>query len=198
MKEENIPDLNIFMMCDELNKEALSDIPNGFHIRYCRKDELDIWKEFPFDNDSDKNEYKEYMTNYFNDVYAPNEELFYKSCLFLCDTNDKPIATCFAWKSYDSVYTIHWLKVLKGYEGMGLGRAIISEVMKNVPKEGYPIYLQMTLTVSTYSGVNPVSSENQINKEDKDCAIKSLITIYGKKNVRLKHEGGDEFEIVVK
>ena len=28
--------------------------------------------------------------------------------------------------------------------------------------------------------------------------IKSLIIIYGKKNVRLKHEGGDEFEIVVK
>lgn len=141
MKEENIPDLNIFMMCDELNKEALSDIPNGFHIRYCRKDELDIWKEFPFDNDSDKNEYKEYMTNYFNDVYAPNEELFYKSCLFLCDTNDKPIATCFAWKSYDSVYTIHWLKVLKGYEGMGLGRAILSEVMRNIPNEEYPVYL---------------------------------------------------------
>ena len=70
MDEKNIPDLNIFMMCDELNKEALSDIPNGFHIRYCRKDELDIWKEFPFDNDSDKNEYKEYMTNYFNDVYV--------------------------------------------------------------------------------------------------------------------------------
>lgn len=32
----------------------------------------------------------------------------------------------------------------------------------------------------------------------KNGEIKSLITIYGKKNVRLKHEGGDEFEIVVK
>ena len=32
----------------------------------------------------------------------------------------------------------------------------------------------------------------------KNEQIKSLITIYGKKNVRLKHEGGDEFEIVVK
>ena len=32
----------------------------------------------------------------------------------------------------------------------------------------------------------------------KNGEIKSLITIYGKKNVRLKHAGGDEFEIVVK
>ena len=35
-------------------------------------------------------------------------------------------------------------------------------------------------------------------QEFKNGEIKSLITIYGKKNVRLKHEGGDEFEIVVK
>ena len=31
-----------------------------------------------------------------------------------------------------------------------------------------------------------------------DANIKSLITIHGKKNVRLKHSGGDEFEITIK
>ena len=46
--------------------------------------------------------------------------------------------------------------------------------------------------------IYPESSRNQIDKNDKNCSIKSLITIYGKKNVRLKHEGGDEFEIIVK
>ena len=46
--------------------------------------------------------------------------------------------------------------------------------------------------------IYPESSRNQIDKNDKNCAIKSLITIYGKKNARLKHEGGDEFEIIVK
>ena len=45
--------------------------------------------------------------------------------------------------------------------------------------------------------VYPISSRNEF-KEFKNGEIKSLITIYGKKNVRLKHEGGDEFEIVVK
>ena len=121
MKEENIPDLNIFMMCEKLNEAAL--------------------KDFPFDTNEDKETYKKYMTKYFNDVYAGYEELFYNSCLFICDKNDKPVATCFAWKAYDNFYTIHWLKVLKEYEGKGLGRAILSEVMKNIPKEEYPIYL---------------------------------------------------------
>lgn len=45
--------------------------------------------------------------------------------------------------------------------------------------------------------VYPISSRNEI-QEYKNGEIKSLITIYGKKNARLKHEGGDEFEIVVK
>ena len=31
-----------------------------------------------------------------------------------------------------------------------------------------------------------------------DSNVKSLITIRGKKNVRLKHSGGDEFEIVIR
>lgn len=45
--------------------------------------------------------------------------------------------------------------------------------------------------------VYPETSRNDF-QEFKNGEIKSLITIYGKKNVRLKHEGGDEFEIVVK
>lgn len=46
--------------------------------------------------------------------------------------------------------------------------------------------------------IYPISSRNQINSDDKDYKVKSLITVYGKKNVRLKHFGLDEFEIVVK
>ena len=45
--------------------------------------------------------------------------------------------------------------------------------------------------------VYPTSSRNEF-KEFKNGEIKSLITVYGKKNVSLKHFGGDEFEIVVK
>ena len=45
--------------------------------------------------------------------------------------------------------------------------------------------------------VYPISSRDAY-KDKKQGEIKSLITIYGKKNVRLKHSGGDEFEIIVK
>ena len=141
MREQDIPDLNIFMMCEAVNKKAFKDIPKGFHIRNCRKNELDIWKIFPFDTEIDKCKYFDYMSEYFNNVYLPFEDEFYKKCLFICDENDKPVATCFLWKAYNAVYTIHWLKVLKEYENLGLGRAILTEIMRNIPSEYYPIYL---------------------------------------------------------
>lgn len=141
MLEKDIPDFNIFMMCEKVNTQAFKEIPTGFHIRNCRRDELNIWKMFPFDTEDDKKNYFNYMSEYFNNVYLPYEDEFYKQCLFICDECDKPVATCFLWKAYQKVYTIHWLKVLKEYEGLGLGRAILTEIMKNIPNEYYPIYL---------------------------------------------------------
>ena len=45
--------------------------------------------------------------------------------------------------------------------------------------------------------VYPESSRNSLDKNSKSGMIKSIVTVYGKKNVRLKHFGGDEFEVVV-
>jgi len=141
MKEQDIPDLNIFMMCDKLNENALSDLPSGYHIRNCRQDELELWMEFPFDNEEDKINYKDFMENYYNNVYKKYEDKFYKRCLFICDENDKPITTCFIWKAYGRINTMHWFKTLKEYESKGLGRALLSYIMKPLKDNDYPIYL---------------------------------------------------------
>ena len=83
-----IEDSNLFMMCKSINKNALSDIPNGYHIRNCKIDELNLWFEFPFDNEEDKKNYRNFMEQYFKDVYGNNEKLFFDKCLFICDDND--------------------------------------------------------------------------------------------------------------
>lgn len=142
LSERNIPDLNIFMMCDKLNNDALSDLPMGFHIRSCTPDELKIWMGFPFDSEEDKNNYYEYMNDYFQNVYGNNLDEFYNRCLFVCDDlTDKPVATCFVWRAYNRINTIRWFKTLKEYEGKGIGRALLSYIMKLLNDDDYPIYL---------------------------------------------------------
>ena len=136
-----IPDLNLFMMCSVLNGKALRNLPEGFHIRNCRKSELGIWMDFPFDEPMEAKQYRGFMESYFQDVYAGQEALFYEKCLFVCDSEDRPVATGFAWKAYDKITTIQWWKVLRQYEGRGIGRALLSVVMQSLSKEDYPVFL---------------------------------------------------------
>jgi GNAT superfamily N-acetyltransferase len=141
MKEEDIPDKNIFMMCEELNRAALADLPAGFSVRSCRPDELDIWKAMPFDDAETAKEYQGFMNDFFRTVYGGKEEDFFARTLFVCDERDKPVATCLVWKAYDEFNTIHWFKVLKEYEGRGIGRALLSLILRDLKASDFPIYL---------------------------------------------------------
>ena len=138
---EEIPDKNIFMMCKTLNRAALVKLPKDFSIRNCRKEELKIWMQMPFDKPMEAKEYESFMQEYFDTTYGGNEALFFQKTLFVCDKADVPIGTCLVWKSYNTFNTIQWLKVKKGYEGLGIGRALLSIMLKDLREEDYPIYL---------------------------------------------------------
>ena len=138
---EEIPDKNIFMMCKTLNRAALVALPKNFSIRNCRKEELNIWMQMPFDNPIEAKEYESFMKEYFETTYGEKEALFFQKTLFVCDKADVPIGTCLVWKSYNTFNTIQWLKVKKGYEGLGIGRALLSIILKDLHEKDYPIYL---------------------------------------------------------
>lgn len=141
MKEEEIPDKNLFMMCEALNRNALTELSANYSVRSCRPDELGIWKAMPFDDTYLAKTYEGYMSDYFATAYSEKEDLFFSETLFVCDRQDKPVATCLAWKAYNEFNTIQWFKVLKEYEGQGIGRALLSIIMQKLKKSDYPVYL---------------------------------------------------------
>lgn len=138
---ETLPDKNLFMMCESLDRRALRDLPAGYHVRTCRRDELEIWKAIHFDDPVTAAAYHSYMTEYFERVYAPKGELFFQTCLFVCDRSDRPLGTGFLWNAYDAFQTVHWFKVVQEYEGRGIGRALLSIVMRDLDAAEYPVYL---------------------------------------------------------
>ena len=141
MTEAEIPDYNIFTMCDKLNENAITVLNKDYYFRNCRLDELDIWKALPFDSETVPLEYQHFMNQYVIETYGEKVDLFLKNTLFVCDKNDKPIASCSHWKAYGKINTIQWFKTVKNYEGKGIGRALLSEIMKHFEPTDYPIYL---------------------------------------------------------
>jgi len=139
-----IPSKDLFMMCSALDTSALRGLPQGFHFRMCRPDELETWKEMLLDfqhTPEVHNETMQIMTVYFNNVYARKSDLFFQKCLLVCNEDDKPVGRGFIWKAYDKINTVHWYKVLKEYENRGIGRAILTANMKDLKEEDYPVYL---------------------------------------------------------
>lgn len=139
--ETNISQKDLFMMCEQMNSEAVSALPDTYHVRNCRRDELDIWMGMPFDDPCAAEKEWQFMANYFSRVYESSKDLFFQLCLFVCDKCDNPIGTVFIWKIYEEFNTLHWLKVRKEYEDRGIGRALLSIVLKELQAQDYPVYL---------------------------------------------------------
>lgn len=141
MTEAEIPDYHIFMMCDTLRTEAFSSLPMGYHIRNCREDEIELWKTFPFDTEGDAKQYENFMDEFFASTYAQDLSSFLKNTLLVCDSHDRPVATCSLWKTYGKFTAVHWLKTLKPHEGKGLGRALLTSLFNQLEPQDFPLYL---------------------------------------------------------
>jgi len=181
MKEEEIPDKNIFMMCEALNRNALTELSANYSVRNCSPDELGIWKAMPFDDADLAKSYEGFMSDYFATTYGGKEELFFAETLFVCDRHDKPVATCLGWKAYNEFNTIQWFKVLKEYEGQGIGRALLSIIMQKLKMRDYPVYLHTQPSsfraIKLYSdfGFSLLSGDNfGIRKNDLDECLPIL------------------------
>jgi len=129
------------MICRKLNSEARRTLPEGFSLRTLRPEELPLWKAFPFDSEAEAEANAADMTQYYDLVYRPQEDVFYRSCLVVTDERDAPVATAFLWKAYGTITTLHWVKVKKSCEGLGIGRALLSAVLTQAGERDFPIYL---------------------------------------------------------
>lgn len=142
LKPEDIqmPDGNLFMTCDRIERGAFGAPPRGVELRCCRPDELDLWKAMHFDLPEVAREFRPFMDEYFERVYAPQGGLFFERCRFAC-VDGAPVGTCFVWKAYGRVNTVHWFKVLRAYEGRGIGRALLTDVLGGLGPDELPVCL---------------------------------------------------------
>ena len=135
------PDSNLFMACRIPNREAFSALPAGYTLRPLRREELPLWMDIHFDSPEEARDNRPYMERFFAQVYAPQEALFFRTCRLLCAPDGEAAGSCFVWRAYGQVNTIHWFKVKRACEGRGLGRALPSAGLGPLGEADYPVCL---------------------------------------------------------
>jgi len=192
MNKEEL-NIHVFMVCNNIDTTAFKDLPEGFFVRYLRRNELEIWKKLPFYEYDYTEKHQKYMTEWYNTFYGINEELFYKSCHVVCNKKDEIIGSSFLWRSYNGlINSIHWFKVIQEYENKGLGRALLTILLKNVNKINMPIYLHTQIrsyrAIKLYTDFGfKILSNEKIYKEKNDInKIKLLLKEYIPKEYYVK------------
>ena len=132
---------NIFMLCDRVCPDAFRELPCGYSVRLCRKEELPVWEGMLFDDCDPGGRLVDAVRNFYRQVYEPFGDLFFDRCLFVVDSGDVPVATAFIWKAYCAVTTLHWFKVRAEYQNRGIGRALLSVILGGLRPGDYPVLL---------------------------------------------------------
>jgi len=134
--------MDLFMMCENLNKNAFSELPDGYYFRNLRTDEFEAWKDLQcVDNMDQRDAYHAVYDEYYKNAYEPKGDLFFNNCVMVCDKDDKFVGSLTFWKSYDKFNTLGWFGVAQAFEGRGIGRALISHVMGKLSNSEYPVFL---------------------------------------------------------
>lgn len=124
---------NLFMMCKQVNDKAFRPMPEGYSIVSCTKERFNDWLLVAAENC-----YQDLLIDFYQKVYARNQDAFLERCYLVYDSNNQPVATALLWKAYDQFESIGWVRTLPNYENRGIGRALLSYIMQ---KANMPVYL---------------------------------------------------------
>lgn len=125
------------MMCPERRAETCAPFPDSFFIRKLKGADLPEWMAMPFDDPRDDTAHRPYMEEFVTRVYGPDLERFYDQTTVV-EQDGRMVGVCTRWKAYGKIDTVQWLKVKPEYEGIGLGRALMSRLLEHAE---FPVYL---------------------------------------------------------
>jgi len=104
-------------------------LPEGFKFVFFKDGDEKDWARIETSVDEFDSEFSALMR--FKEDFIPNKDELYRRCLFIENESGEKVATANAWWSYvndERRAWLHWVSVAMGYQGLGLGKAIVSKV----------------------------------------------------------------------
>lgn len=106
---------------------------------------------------------------YFLKTFGQEINETIRRCLFVCDKHQNKIATASAWfgKFEGEIHPrIHWVAVHPEHRGKGIGKALISELLKRYSELGEDDSVYLTTQTWSYTAINIYKKFNFIPYND--------------------------------
>ena len=128
MLDKSVPYVSFLMLRKKGAPAPVYNLPDGFKFTLYKPGDEKSWAEIEtsvleFDKEADALEY-------FGEAFAPYVKDIEKRCLFIENDKGEKIATTTAWwccPAKRCIPRVHWVAVKPEYQGLGLGKAIMSE-----------------------------------------------------------------------
>ena len=133
MLDKNLPYWGVYMHRSAGTPVASVPLPEGFRfVTYSDGDELD-WSRIETSVLEFDSEFEAMM--HFREKFIPFIHELRRRCLFIQNDSGDKIATATAWWFYvnnERHPWLYWVAVKPDYQGLGLGKALISHVIEHM------------------------------------------------------------------
>lgn len=133
MLDKSIPYYDVLMIREKGKPASEFSLPDKFKFVSFKPGDEKEWAEIEtsvgeFDRSVD-------ALVYFQRDYLPYLKELERRCIFIENSEGEKVATTTIWWCYTGVRRdpwIHWVAVRPEYQGLGLGKAIVSECMRRL------------------------------------------------------------------
>ncbi len=131
MLDKSIPYFNIILIRKYNTKYCEERLPKWFHYESFKSGDEVHWAEIEtsvleFSEESE-------AMKYFDREYLKYKKELSERCIFITTEEGQKVGTATAWwntRNEIRVPSIHWVSIKPDYQNMGLGKSIVSKVIK--------------------------------------------------------------------
>jgi ribosomal protein S18 acetylase RimI-like enzyme len=128
-------------------------MPHGFKLKFYKIGEEPLWARI--EAAAGEFESEEAALSYFNTQFADYKHELENRCLFIVSNEGKVIGTAMAQESSDgdkSLGRVGWVGIDPEFQGLGLSKPLLSQVMKVLKEHHEKVYL--TTQTTSFRAVN--------------------------------------------
>ena len=154
MSEQSVPFYSVIMVRGEPISIPTS-LPEGYSYRFFTPGMEEDWCRIQCSVQAFPDQ--QTAAGAFQEEFAGRPSLLGRRMIFVCDSAGRPVGTAALWPGDDlgkPMERVHWVALIPGLQGRGIGKALLSRVLEISPEESGDKGVYLTTQTTSFRAIN--------------------------------------------